>query len=351
MFGRNLELVGTAEAASEGSVGGADLLVRPMLRVAELLEAVPGMVAVQHSGSGKANQYFLRGFNLDHGTDFTTYVDGVPLNLRSHGHGQGYLDVNGLDARDRRAHRLPQGPVSRRRRRLRDGGCVVHHDDRPVRRAVRRARRRRGRLGSGSRAAARWSFDDGATLTGMIEHKTLRRSVGAPRRSRAHRALGQVPAPDGLRHAGRHRVGLRRQLASRRSRFPERAIGTSVCEDAFCVLDPTADGRHVALDRRRAARRRRVERVGLRAVLRLVHVVEPDLRLPDQSVRQALDDGRPLRAHAAREPTTSTVNVGGEFRYDDIGNVGARRVRCRRSSSRTSARTASRRPRSARSSR
>ena len=54
------------------------------------------MVAAQHSGSGKANQYFLRGFNLDHGTDFTTYVDGVPLNLRSHGHGQGYLDVNGL---------------------------------------------------------------------------------------------------------------------------------------------------------------------------------------------------------------------------------------------------------------
>ena len=65
-------------AASEGTVGGADLLVRPMLRVAELLEAVPGMVAVQHSGSGKANQYFLRGFNLDHGTDFTTYVDGMP---------------------------------------------------------------------------------------------------------------------------------------------------------------------------------------------------------------------------------------------------------------------------------
>jgi outer membrane cobalamin receptor len=96
VFGRNTELLGAAEAATEGSVSGADLLVRPMLRVAELLEAVPGMVAVQHSGSGKANQYFLRGFNLDHGTDFTTYVDGVPWNLRSHGHGQGYLDVNGL---------------------------------------------------------------------------------------------------------------------------------------------------------------------------------------------------------------------------------------------------------------
>jgi hypothetical protein len=96
VFGRAEKQIGTADAASEGAVAGADLSVRPMLRVAELLEAVPGLIAAQHSGSGKANQYFLRGFNLDHGTDFTTYVDGMPWNLRSHGHGQGYLDVNGL---------------------------------------------------------------------------------------------------------------------------------------------------------------------------------------------------------------------------------------------------------------
>lgn len=96
VFGRAEQLIGQAGAASEGSVGGDDLLVRPMLRVADLLESVPGMIAAQHSGSGKANQYFLRGFQLDHGTDFTTYVDDVPWNLRTHGHGQGYLDVNGL---------------------------------------------------------------------------------------------------------------------------------------------------------------------------------------------------------------------------------------------------------------
>ncbi len=96
VFGRGEKLIGTADAASEGAVAGADLSVRPMLRVAELLEAVPGLIAAQHSGSGKANQYFLRGFNLDHGTDFTNYVDGMPWNLRCHGHGQGYLDVNGL---------------------------------------------------------------------------------------------------------------------------------------------------------------------------------------------------------------------------------------------------------------
>src|SRR5690606_27466726 len=96
VFGRGTALIGAAGAASEGEVSGADLAVRPLLRVAEVLEAVPGLIAAQHSGSGKANQYFLRGFNLDHGTDFTTYVDGMPWNLRSHGHGQGYLDVNGL---------------------------------------------------------------------------------------------------------------------------------------------------------------------------------------------------------------------------------------------------------------
>lgn len=96
VFGRGEAKIGVAHAASEGTVAGSDLLVRPLLRVAELLEAVPGMIAAQHSGSGKANQYFLRGFNLDHGTDFTTYIDGVQMNLRTHGHGKGYLDLNGL---------------------------------------------------------------------------------------------------------------------------------------------------------------------------------------------------------------------------------------------------------------
>lgn len=89
IHGRASQQIGTANAASEGSVGGADLTIRPLLQVAELLEVIPGMVAVQHSGSGKANQYFLRGFNLDHGTDFTNSVDGVPFNMPSYGHGAG----------------------------------------------------------------------------------------------------------------------------------------------------------------------------------------------------------------------------------------------------------------------
>lgn len=91
--GRATDLIGTAVAASEGVVSQVDLQDRPIQRVAELLEVIPGFIATQHSGGGKANQYFLRGFNLDHGTDFAVFHDGVPVNLRTHGHGQGYLDL------------------------------------------------------------------------------------------------------------------------------------------------------------------------------------------------------------------------------------------------------------------
>src|SRR5262245_46917746 len=94
--GRAEREIGVAVAASEGVVAGVDLTTRPILRVGELFETVPGLIAAQHSGSGKANQYFLRGINLDHGTDFTSIIDDVPWNFRTHGHGQGYLDVNGL---------------------------------------------------------------------------------------------------------------------------------------------------------------------------------------------------------------------------------------------------------------
>jgi TonB dependent receptor/TonB-dependent Receptor Plug Domain len=84
------------DAASEGTARPEELENRPLLRPAEVLEAVPGLVVTQHSGDGKANQYFLRGFNLDHGTDFATWVDGVPVNLPTHAHGQGYSDLNFL---------------------------------------------------------------------------------------------------------------------------------------------------------------------------------------------------------------------------------------------------------------
>jgi hypothetical protein len=89
-------LVGIAAAASEGAVTAAQIESRPIMRAGEVLEAVPGVIISQHSGEGKANQYYLRGFNLDHGTDFATTVAGLPVNLPTHGHGQGYSDMNFL---------------------------------------------------------------------------------------------------------------------------------------------------------------------------------------------------------------------------------------------------------------
>jgi outer membrane receptor protein involved in Fe transport len=91
---KRAELVGKVQSASQGTVTRLQLEMRPVLRTGELLETVPGLVVTQHSGNGKANQYFLRGFNLDHGTDFATRVDGVPVNMPTHAHGQGYTDIN-----------------------------------------------------------------------------------------------------------------------------------------------------------------------------------------------------------------------------------------------------------------
>lgn len=91
---RRHQLIGQVESSSQGTVTRAQLETRPVMRTGELLETVPGLVVTQHAGDGKANQYFLRGFNLDHGTDLATSVDGIPVNMHTHGHGQGYTDIN-----------------------------------------------------------------------------------------------------------------------------------------------------------------------------------------------------------------------------------------------------------------
>lgn len=96
VWGQRERQIGDAFSASEGEVDFGRFVDRPLLRVGELAEVVPGLSATQHSGTGKANQYFLRGFNLDHGTDFSISLDGMPLNMRTNAHGQGYLDINFL---------------------------------------------------------------------------------------------------------------------------------------------------------------------------------------------------------------------------------------------------------------
>jgi len=88
------ELIGIADTASVGTVSRKQLQARPSFRPGELLEETPGLIVTQHSGEGKANQYFIRGFNIDHGTDLRIDFNGTPVNQRSHGHGQGWADLN-----------------------------------------------------------------------------------------------------------------------------------------------------------------------------------------------------------------------------------------------------------------
>jgi len=92
--GRADDLIGIASSAGQVTVGAEELKNRPLLRSGEILETLPGLIITQHAGGGKANQYFMRGFNLDHGTDFAIFIDGMPLNLPSHAHGEGYSDMN-----------------------------------------------------------------------------------------------------------------------------------------------------------------------------------------------------------------------------------------------------------------
>jgi len=92
--GREDDLIGIAESGTQGTVGATEIQDRPILRSGEVLETVPGLIITQHAGGGKANQYYLRGFNLDHGTDIAIFLDDMPLNLPSHAHGEGYSDMN-----------------------------------------------------------------------------------------------------------------------------------------------------------------------------------------------------------------------------------------------------------------
>lgn len=105
-------LVGAADSATEGTVLPKQIVTRPWLRPGDVLETVPGLIVTQHTGDGKANQFFLRGFNLDHGTDFATYVLGMPVNLPTHAHGQGYTDLNFLIPELIGGVRYRKGPYS-----------------------------------------------------------------------------------------------------------------------------------------------------------------------------------------------------------------------------------------------
>lgn len=239
IFGRNTDLVGTAEAASEGSVAGADLLVKPLFKTAELLESMPGMIAVQHSGSGKANQYFLRGFNLDHGTDYSVLVDGMPMNMRTHGHGQGYLDVNGLIPETVERIDYRKGPYRA------DVGDFSMAGVSQIK-TVDRLEDNFVTLGGGQygwrRLAGGMSQElDDASLTFIGEYK---QNDGPWQKEEDlnHLAIWSKYLRDV--NIGQFMLTISGYEADwdPTEQVPERAIGSDACPDEFCALDSTAEG-------------------------------------------------------------------------------------------------------------
>lgn len=239
VFGRATDLVGIAGSASEGSVGGADLLVRPMLKVAELLEAMPGMVAVQHSGSGKANQYFLRGFNLDHGTDYTVSVDAVPWNLRSHGHGQGYLDVNGLIPETVKQVNYRKGPYYAA---LGDfslaGSSSIETIDRLEHSFISTEL---GEYGW-ARLAAGHSLSVGAGELSVIGESKTYDGPWEQEEGLEHVSLWSKYLIDTRFGQAEFTLSVYDAKWQPTEQIPERAIGSAVCEDEYCALDDSAKG-------------------------------------------------------------------------------------------------------------
>lgn len=318
VFGRGTDLVGVADTAGQGSVGGADLLVRPMLKVAELLESMPGMVAVQHSGSGKANQYFLRGFNLDHGTDYTALVDGMPWNLRSHGHGQGYLDVNGLIPEIVERIDYRKGPYFAE---MGDfslaGASEIQTIDRLDQSFISAET---GQYGWGRLALGHSTDLGGGAFTIVADAKTYN-GPWESHESLRHSALWAKYLAD--TDHGRISLSLSGYDANWHptEQIPERAIGTPVCDDVFCALDDSAGG-----DTRRWILTGRISSEDWQAGLYAQYYdwfMESNPTY-DYQIHQ-FDARYTLGGYAGKDWINTdrlSLTVGGEFRYDDASDVG-----------------------------
>jgi outer membrane receptor protein involved in Fe transport len=232
--------VGSHDAASAGTVRREALLARPLQRPGEVLEFVPGVVVTQHSGEGKANQYFLRGFNLDHGTDFATRVAGMPVNMPSHGHGQGYSDLNFLIPELVQRIDYRKGPYAAAVGDFAAAGSadigLVAQLPSPFAQLTLGADGHRRVVAAGSRAVA-----DGLVLLAGLE---LSRGDGpwtVPQRARKH--SGVVSLSGGTRARGWHLSAMgygQRWTAT--DQIPERLLQPGTGFGRFDSLDATNGG-------------------------------------------------------------------------------------------------------------
>jgi len=324
VFGRAEQRIGEAVAASEGALAGADLTLRPFLRTAEMLESVPGMIVTQHSGSGKANQYFLRGFNLDHGTDFGLTIDGVPMNFRTHGHGPGYLDINGLipEVVERIDYR--KGPY---RADLGDfnlvgGGIISTKDDLDA-----------------PFGTVEWGDDNYKRIVAGGSFQALGGTVLLMGQGKTYD--GPWALPEDLQHIslyGKHSIDtrwgtLRTSLSiydatwQPTEQIPERAIGVLI-PDAFGAIDTTLHGRT-----ERQILSTQLEGMNWRGNLYVQHydwamTQNFTFFLDDPVNGDQIEQAEKLWTYGGRlerridYSDALKFNVGGEFRIDDIDEVG-----------------------------
>ena len=239
VYGRGERRIGQAIAASEGSVAGADIEVRPLLRPGELLEATPGLIATQHSGGGMANQFFLRGFNLDHGTDYAVYLDDMPLNFRTHGHGQGYLDVNGLIPETVERVDYRKGPYRADTGDLSFVGSsfITTHDKLAPFASVEIGSYDYRRLVAGGSVAL-----GPGDLLAVGQIKLNNGPWELPEDFEGYSGLVKYSAPVG---SGEIEASANLYYATwaPTEQLPERAVGTPGCVDRYCSLDPTLRGK------------------------------------------------------------------------------------------------------------
>ena len=325
-------LIGIAQSASQGAITGRQLDTRPMMRTGEVLETVPGVVISQHSGEGKANQYYLRGFNLDHGTDFSTTVAGMPVNMPSHGHGHGYSDLNFLIPELVSGVQFSKGPYFAEQGDFTTAGSAnINYANALERPLVRLGG---GGLGFGRvlaaaspgrrRRAAPWRASNCSTATGRgIGPTTSRRSTACCATARAMAST-----------ASRSRRWGTAARGTRPTRFPARAVASGAI-GRFGDIDPTDGGessRYSAAfewQRARGAAATKVTAYGLAYDLDLFSNFTYFLDDPvngdqfQQADRRVVSGAKISHRRMATWAGRAVQNsVGVQLRHDDISRVG-----------------------------
>ena len=233
------DLVGIASSASQGAITGKQLDVRPFMRQGEVLETVPGVIITQHSGEGKANQYFLRGFNLDHGSDFAMTVAGTPVNMPTHAHSQGYSDINFLIPELVAGVQYSKGPYYADQGDFATAGAsninYATSLDRPL------VRLERGTFGFGRVLAAASPKVGNGTVLAAFESSTNAGPWTVPDSYKKYNGVLRYTRGDNINGFSLALMGYHGEWNATEA-SPERAINAGLI-DRFGSIDPT-DGGH-----------------------------------------------------------------------------------------------------------